>query len=379
MISEQEKRFVSQRYSMMDDVPSGMFVMRDDFTVLAWNACIARWTGIDKDRINGKNVTKFFPRFSEEKILSKLEKIFKGKDHVLFSPERYSDLIPCSHSKERSRTLKIHASSVLSCDGKSFYVLFTLEDITALSIRMSDFKTMRDKALEEICMRATVEEELKQKNLILQGILSASPIAIILVEKRSVIWGNEAARKLFGYAQEEDYIGKDTRSFYASGAWYEAIAETIVRTAPEKPLIEVDAEFIKKNGEIFTGHMMVSCIDPDHPFDKSIVTISDLSTRIQAEQDRIYKEKILSVLEMAGAVCHELNQPLMAISGYSELLMLGLEPSHPHYEKLNKIHQQIKRTGAITKKLMSITKYETRKYTEKDIIFDLKTLKTPDI
>lgn len=125
--------------------------------------------------------------------------------------------------------------------------------------------------------------------------------------------------------------------------------------------------------------MMVSCIDPGHPFDKSIVTISDLSTRIQAEQDRVYKEKILSVLEMAGAVCHELNQPLMAISGYSELLMLGLEPSHPHYEKLNKIHQQIKRTGIITKKLMSITKYETRKYTGQEMIFDLKTLKAPDI
>jgi hypothetical protein len=59
--------------------------------------------------------------------------------------------------------------------------------------------------------------------------------------------------------------------------------------------------------------------------------------------------------------------------------MLGLEPSHPHYEKLNKIHQQIKRTGAITKKLMSITKYETRKYTDKETIFDLRNLKTPDI
>ncbi|MFA6009779.1 MAG: PAS domain S-box protein [Desulfobacteraceae bacterium] len=378
MISEQEKSFVVQRYSMMNDIPSGMFVMRDDFTVLAWNTCIARWTGIDKDKINGKNITLFFPRFTEEKILSRLEKVFKEKDLVLFSPERYSDLIPCSHSKEKFRTLKIHANSVESFTGKSFYALFTIEDITALSVRMSDFETIRDKALEEISMRTSVEEELKQKNLILQGILSASPIAIILVEKRVVVWGNEAARKLFAYDHEEEYIGKDTRSFYASGAWYQA-AETVVRTASEKILIEVDAEFIKKNGEIFTGHMMVSCIDPVHPFDRSIVTISDLSTRIQAEQDRIYKEKILSVLEMAGAVCHELNQPLMAISGYSELLMLGLESSHPHYEKLNKIHEQIKRTGTITKKLMSITKYETRKYTEREMIFDLKALKTPDI
>ena len=82
---------------------------------------------------------------------------------------------------------------------------------------------------------------------------------------------------------------------------------------------------------------------------------------------------------MAGAVCHELNQPLMAISGYSELLMMNLNPAHPHYEKLCKIHNQIRKTGEITRKLMSITKYETRPYTDRERIFNLKTIETPDI
>jgi PAS domain S-box-containing protein len=379
MISEQEKNFVTRQYSMVNNVPMGMLIMRNDHTVLTWNATMAKWTCIDEETIVGRNIVDFFPRFSKSTVKARLDKVFRGKGPILFSPDRHPDLIMAGLPKERARILKIHASAVPSFQENNHYALLTIEDITALSIRMADFKTMSHKALEEVTIRTDVEEKLKQQNLILQGILSASPTAIILVENRIVKWGNEAAGRLFGYEREEEYIGKNVRMFYASNAWYKSVAETLVYSVPRKLLIEADAEFIKKNGEVFTGHMKVSCINPEKPLDQNIVTISDLSSRIKAEQDRISGEKLLSVLEMAGAVCHELNQPLMAISGYSELLMMGLDPSHPHYDKLSKIHAQIKKTGEITRKLMSITKYETRKYTDRVRIFDLKTIRTPDI
>ena len=62
---------------------------------------------------------------------------------------------------------------------------------------------------------------------------------------------------------------------------------------------------------------------------------------------------------MAGAVCHELNQPMQAISGYSEIIMLSLEADHPLYNKFEIIKQQIDRMGDMTRKLMTITRYET--------------------
>jgi len=71
---------------------------------------------------------------------------------------------------------------------------------------------------------------------------------------------------------------------------------------------------------------------------------------------------------MAGAVCHEMNQPLMAIAGFVDLCKLGMNPADPAYEKLEKIAQQEQRLGEFTRRLMQIARYETKKYMDIDII-----------
>jgi CheY-like chemotaxis protein len=80
------------------------------------------------------------------------------------------------------------------------------------------------------------------------------------------------------------------------------------------------------------------------------------------------KEKFKGVLEMSGAICHELNQPLMVISGYSELLLLETPAGNPQYDTIKEINKQCDRMGAITKKLMEITKYKTKIYLKKNIV-----------
>lgn len=103
-----------------------------------------------------------------------------------------------------------------------------------------------------------------------------------------------------------------------------------------------------------------------------MVSIEIALHRHRSETERIYREKLQAVLETAGAVCHELNQPMMAISGNAELLMNKIDPSDPHYERILKIRSQVERMGAITQKLMGITRYETRRYTSGEQIVDLE-------
>jgi two-component system, response regulator PdtaR len=103
-----------------------------------------------------------------------------------------------------------------------------------------------------------------------------------------------------------------------------------------------------------------------------MVSIEIALHRHRSESERIYREKLQAVLETAGAICHELNQPMMAISGNTELLMGTLDPSDPHYPRIAKIKSQVERMGAITQKLMGITRYETRRYTSGERIVDLE-------
>lgn len=74
------------------------------------------------------------------------------------------------------------------------------------------------------------------------------------------------------------------------------------------------------------------------------------------------KERLQNVLEMAGAVCHELNQPLMAISGNCDIALALGDPEDPVYEKLEKIRGQVDRIADITRRLMELTRYRTKKY-----------------
>ena len=90
--------------------------------------------------------------------------------------------------------------------------------------------------------------------------------------------------------------------------------------------------------------------------------------RLQTEEELRRHEKLQGVIEMAGTVCHELNQPMQAISGYSELIMMELDSSSPIFEKHQSIKHHIDRMADVTKKLMKITRYETTDYPEAKII-----------
>jgi len=92
------------------------------------------------------------------------------------------------------------------------------------------------------------------------------------------------------------------------------------------------------------------------------------TNRKKAVEERLEREKLQGVVEMAGAICHEINQPLMSISGYSELLLMDLTKENSQYRHLKEINEQAGRLGQKTGKLMRITQYKTKKNLKGSII-----------
>jgi DNA-binding response OmpR family regulator len=90
-----------------------------------------------------------------------------------------------------------------------------------------------------------------------------------------------------------------------------------------------------------------------------------------AEQVRAEKQRLQGVLEMAGAVCHELNQPIQSISGYAELMMMNTDKNNPLIGYAQKIMQQAERIGRITGKLMNVTIYRTKQHDSHRRIIDI--------
>ena len=103
----------------------------------------------------------------------------------------------------------------------------------------------------------------------------------------------------------------------------------------------------------------------------SVAVLSDLTDKNRAAQDRLHKEKLEGVLETAGAVCHELNQPLQALSGYTELMAAQLAGREAGMY-IEKLLTQIERMRDITDNLQGITRYETIQYSGNTKIIDIQ-------
>jgi PAS domain S-box-containing protein len=103
----------------------------------------------------------------------------------------------------------------------------------------------------------------------------------------------------------------------------------------------------------------------------TVAVLSDLTEKNRGVQDRLVKEKLESVLETAGGVCHEFNQPLQALSGNLEILAVKVNASSDVSDYIEKALEQIERMRTITDKLQGITRYETLAYTGNTKIIDI--------
>jgi sigma-B regulation protein RsbU (phosphoserine phosphatase) len=92
---------------------------------------------------------------------------------------------------------------------------------------------------------------------------------------------------------------------------------------------------------------------------------------LEMQAELLQREKLRVVVEMAGATCHEFNQPMQVISGYAELLMKEVPPSSPVHGKIEKIKEATEVMAQITGKLQQITRYETREYYDGMRIIDI--------
>lgn len=196
---------------------------------------------------------------------------------------------------------------------------------------------------------------------------------VIMVHDKGYLYVNQRFLDIFGYESREEVIGKPlTINVHPDDR--ERVAD-MYRRRQEGQSVPSSYEFkgIRKNGEQVFIEISVAGITCNNRR-VSLGYMRDISDRKRMEEERLYSAKLESALEMAGTVCHELNQPLQIISSNSDLLMMTDTEDSSTTEKLETIKQQAMRMGAITRRLMGFRRYSTRDYvgTTKIINLDVK-------
>ncbi len=133
-----------------------------------------------------------------------------------------------------------------------------------------------------------------------------------------------------------------------------------------------DSVFTCKSGLLMPVSITCRSVFKDNTLDGAVMAFRDITEQKNSEKEKILNEKLQGVLEMAGAICHEINQPLMVLSGYAEImqqdLLNGRSEKKIETEYTTQILTQVDRLGSITSKLMNITNYQTKKYLNGKII-----------
>ncbi len=205
-----------------------------------------------------------------------------------------------------------------------------------------------------------VKNTLKQERETLSMILESIPQGICLVDNDGrYLYVNSFFTKITGYTLD-DIPSKEV--------WFQ---KAYPDTAYRKKVMAAWANDISNRETSHEREFEITCKNKETKFiefrscfmeDKKISVLTDITDRKETEEISREKDRLHAVLELSGAVCHEMNQPLMSISGYFELILLDMPETDHNYPRIKKIQAQLERMADITKKLMKISTYQTKGY-----------------
>jgi len=302
----------------------------EDFHIVDCNPACERIEDIKRDNLIGKSILQVFPRVKDFGLFDVLKRVWKTGKPVKHPVGMYKD--------ER-----------ISGWRANFVCRLPTGEIVAIYSDETD--------------RMRVEQALQESYKRMETALFSLPTGVMIIdtETHEIIEANPQAILMIGSPLEQ-IIGSKYHQFICP-----AEEERSLITDLGIPSNSSEGKLITVAGEMVPIHQTVIPVIID---DRgcSIVNFFDIREHKQAESERIQKEKLQGVVEMAGAVCHEMNQPLQVVAGLSELLAMDIKEGSPLFNNLMKIKEQANRMGEITKKLAKVTKYETKGYLKGKII-----------
>ena len=300
--------------NLFESVPCTITVQDRDFRLVGYNREFAE----NFDPAPGDHCYHAYKGRSEKCEICPVEKTFEDG---------------ASHVSEETR---------LNRDGTRKYWL----------VRTSPVKNAKGEivAAMEMCLDVTdrkmLEEELERSEKKYYAIFNniPNPVFVLDAENFEILDVNKSMSEVYGYAKG-DVVGRDFLELFTDAERDHYAFK--LRTAA----VLYRVRHFRKNGRTLFTNLRLS---PSEYWGRKVtlVTVSDITKRLEAEQQLTQASKLATLGEMATGIAHELNQPLTVIKMASGFFMKKLQQGEPIPESIlgnmsEKINNNVDRANRI--------------------------------
>lgn len=174
--------------------------------------------------------------------------------------------------------------------------------------------------------------------------------AIFIIQDGVIKFANHRTRGVLGYTKEELKTLPISKIVHPEDR-ERVVSRHVKRLKGEKTPGIYSFRILSKTGkEIWVEDTSVRVDWEGKP--ATLNCVRNITKKKKMDAQLQFAAKLEAIGTLAGGIAHAFNNLLMGIQGHISLLLYDIDSTHPHYESLRKIENQIENGAELTSQLM---------------------------
>ena len=288
---------------LIENLPIGAMILDGKGTIIRMNRRQEQISGIERSKILGRVFAEAFPRTLDQGLGQHYQRLLEEGVPFDVIIDRY---VPQYYDKQ----MTYHARGASLSTTDHVILLHDLEDEHYKVKRLVEQRT----------------QELNESKTFLQSLIDYSPNIVLSTNLNGEIqFFNRTAEMSFGYSEKEvvgrktDFLLRDLRKHGKKLGGSPRTFEEIL--------------CVKKDQSVFPASLTISNVkNNEGKISARLYLLKDLTEKKAMEERLRLSERLALYTELMGGIAHQLNNPMIGVINFSEMLLKDMDEDDPRRE-----------------------------------------------